>query len=525
MDKNRLALSRQLSETRSGQTREFFEEARALVRGRTDTPFFAEYWLGIPINSFQRRLFAIIDQNDREGKFIQIICPTANQVGKTLADAIIQIKWNFYKKGSLALDGDTFEKTFYQTLNLSPISRQTKICMQYAEQILTNSFSWEQDGKRYVNKCRIKHFIKGKNENLGRLEFANNSAAHFVATSEDQGANIQGAQFGMIAYDECVLSLHLKEELPSKIFSRLAKYGNMLILIASPKAEERNNSQQYFFHLFQEAKRERNDFVPVVGILDENIFIPEKQREMVKKRLASLDPNAYREVVFGEFVSSATRMISPEAIESMWTGKETPDEPRTDRKHIIVADWGFSEQGDKTVFGVFDYTDHPFEYQLRYGYTERGGDPWKLMALLHLLKAQWNARLLMDVNALGGVAMKKMLHELQPMGFQSNGESKVRALADLILLLTEPRENGIAKVGRIKSYYIPELEEELASYQVKDDKIEQDWVMVLAMFANFVKRRLTREGANIGNLSMKARYNSLRSPAGESRRRIMENDD
>ena len=503
-------LSQELTERRSAEVTQFLEESRALVRGREDTVFFAEFWLGIPLNPFQKRLFATIDDNVRAGKFSQIICPTANQVGKTVANAILHIKWNFYKLGAMKLDADSFERTYYQTLNLSPISRQSKVCMQYVEQILTDSFTWEDEmGKRKVNRCRFRNFLVSKNENLGRLEYANNSATHFVSTGEDQGANIQGAQFGMIAYDECVLSMHLKEELPSKILSRLAKYGNLLLLIASPKSEERANSQQYFYHLAQDARAGRSDFIYVSGVLDENIFIPELQRTAVKERLMKLSPNAYREVVNGEFITAGDRLVSAEAIQALWNGREEHAQPQGEHKYLIIADWGFSDQGDKTVFGVFDLTFHPREYELVFGYSERGGDPWKLMAYLTLLKQMWNdAVIMMDVNALGGVAMKKMLHSLRPMGFESTGESKMKALSDLVLLLTEPRQDSTVTVGRLRSYYIPELEEELASYRMKDDKIEQDWVMVIAMFAYYVKHRMASL-IKLPTLTLKSRYNSV----------------
>ena len=504
----------ELGEKRRDELHQFFDEAHALVRGRTDTAFFARYWLGIDINPFQERLFRIIDEKVNSNEMVQAICPTANQVGKTVGNAIIQIKWNFYKLGLQGLSGDSFFSTYYQTLNLSPVLRQSRICMQYVEQLLTNSFSWEAKGRRYVNKCRLQNFLKSKNENLGRLEFANNSACYFISTGEDQGANIQGAQFGAIVYDECVLSQHLKDELPSKIFSRLAKYGNLLLLIASPKSEERNNSQQYFYHLAVDAQRKQSDFIYIHGTFDENQFIPEEQREKVKERLKNLDPKAYREVVMGEFLSSSDRVFPPDAIQSMWNGKKEPSVPVDEGKYLIVIDWGFADQGDKTAIGVFEYTEHPKKYDLRYAYSEKGGDPWRIMAMVVLLRQTWNlARILMDGNSLGGVAMKKMMASLNPMTMESGGgDEKLRSLEDLKLLLTEPSEYGIAKLGRLKSYYLPEIEEEFSSYRLEDKKIEQDWVMVFAMAARFFRHRLPKTTTPI-TINMRSRYQSLHGAA------------
>jgi len=479
------------------------------VKGRYDTVFFAEYWLGLKLNAFQKRFFEKIDEADKKGEFIQIVCPTANQCGKTVALAVLHIKWTFYKKG-MQLDEDSFEKTYYQTLNLSPVIRQTKICMQYVEQILTSTFNWSEGKRSVVNKCRIRNFLKSKNENLGRLEFANNSVSYFVSTGSDQAANISGAQFGMITYDECCLSLHLKDELPSKIFSRLAKYGNLLVLIASPKAEERSNSLQYFYHLTQEAKKGLNDFVYVTGIFDENIFIPEEQREKIKERLKKLDMNAYREVVYGDFISSSTHFFPSNIIEAIWNGKEEPSSPQPNRKYVIIADWGFAEQGDKTVFGVFDYTDSPDLFELVYGYEEKGGDPWRLATQFILLCREWNnARSLVDAGAMGGNIMKKSLRELHPISFYGQ-EQKIKCLEKLFLLLTEPYESVIANIGRIKSYYIANLESELASYKTEDKKLEQDWVMVLVMFSYFIKNYLINTDKKTV-ISIRARYNSLKN--------------
>lgn len=503
-----------MTELRQSELDSVREEAHALVKGRFDTAFFAEYWLGISLNAFQRRLFQKIDEADRKGQFIQIVCPTANQVGKTVGDAIIHIKWNFYKKG-MELDEKTFERTYYQTLNLSPVLQQAKICMQYVEQILTNTFNWtDENRKSKVNKCRLQNFLKSKNENMGRLEYANNAITRFVSTGEDQAANIQGAQFGVITYDECCLSGHLRDELPSKIFSRLTKYGSLLILIASPKSEERSNSQQYFFHLVQDAKKDIGDFLFVSGIFDENVFIPKAQRDKVKERLKNLDENAYREVIYGDFVSSTKHFFSSDVIQAIWTGGDKPSGPVPDRKYVQIIDWGFAEQGDKSVFGIFDFTDHPKNYELVYGYEERGGDPWKLATHALLLKREYNdCKTVMDAGALGGTIMKKTLREINPIGFIGQ-EQKMKSLEKLFMLLTEPNNCGISTIGRIKSYYIPNLETELASYKTDDKKLEQDWVMVFVMFAYFIKNYLVNTDKKTV-ISMRARFNSLHN-AGKS---------
>lgn len=488
----------------------FIEESEALMRGRIDTAFFAEYWLGLKVNRFQRRLFAKIDEQDAQGKLVKGVVPSGNQVGKTAAIAILHIKWAFYKKG-MQLDASSFQTTFYQTLNLSPVLRQSKIAMQYVEQILTSAFAWPEGKKTVLNVCKIKGFYKSKNENLGRIEYSNNAQSTFISTSEDQGANIQGAQFGMITYDECVLSGHLADELPSKILSRLAKYGNLLLLIASPKAEERQNSLQYFYRLSQDAKAGRNEFFYCTGHLDDNEFISEHQREEMKRSLNDLDPSgrAYKEVVLGEFLGSAGALFPPHVINAMWNGKQGNQPAREGRKYLIVADWGFADQGDKTAIGVFDYTDILNDVvELVFRFSKKGGEPWEMATMVTLLKREYNdAKFLMDANSMGGTIMRKMLKDIAPIPFNGIGDDKMRAVAELQSLLTKPVKNGIADIGILKSPHHVDIEEEFANYKLDDKKLEQDWVMVFMMAAHYLKRYL--KAATPATISMRARFNSL----------------
>ena len=94
---------------------------------------------------------------------------------------------------------------------------------------------------------------------------------------------------------------------------------------------------------------------------------------------------------------------------------------------------------------------------------------------------------------------KKMLKELHPHPFQG-GEMKKDGLTALSLMLTFGRKNRIIEsddasdahqqaFGMIKSYYLPELEDELASYKVEDSKLKQNRVMALMMGCHWLWRK------------------------------------
>lgn len=176
------------------QARENLEEI-LLITGEEDPIFFAEVFLGVHLNPFQKRaLLGFCKKKVADGilgYIKQFLWVTANQVGKTVTLAISHIWFNFYKKG---FDGEPklIERARYETLNISPISRQATEALRYVEEILHSQFSWEENGVRYVNKCNIEWFWEGKNETLGRIDFSNSSSFWCLSTAADQGSGLAG---------------------------------------------------------------------------------------------------------------------------------------------------------------------------------------------------------------------------------------------------------------------------------------------------------------------------------------------
>lgn len=458
-----------------------------LAAGEKDPIFFAEEILGLHLNPFQKRSLLALTFHK------QILEETGNQVGKTVELAIDHIWFNFYKKG-FSGEPELIERARYETLNISPVSRQSKECFRYAEEILNSRFSWEEDGKRYINNCKISWFFEGKNETLGRIDFSNNSSFFCLSTGEDKASGLAGKQFALITYDECVQSLHLQEELPARIFSRTAKYSGTIKLISSP--DELAPSQQYWFHLCSTASKEREEgkepeWYLIQGTYDENIFIPEKNRIEYKERLKKLDPLKYKQVILGQFIASAQRMFSPEMIEGLWNGKKEKSPPVPGREYVFVWDWGVSEQGDETVSLGADVTD-PENAEIVYAYSKQGGDPVEMMAMASFLKLEYNdAKVILPAGGMGDEIFRRMLERLKPISFAKENKSNALFFLQLRLRnnirkdLTVSNESAI---GRVKSYYLPKLEAQLSSYKLEDKKIKQDWVMALAMLMWYLEK-------------------------------------
>jgi len=482
-----------------------------LAVAEEDPAFFAIYFLGLHLNPFNIRAFKSLPHNK------QVMWVTANQCGKTVTISASHIWFNFYKKG-FSGDPELIEQARYETLNLSPISRQATEAFRYIDEILHSKFSWEENGKRFINKCRIGWFFEGSNETMGRVDFANSSSCSCLSTSADQGAGLAGKQFAVISYDECVQSHHLEDELGARIFSRTAKYAGWVILISTP--DDMGKSQQYWYHLYSsvlEAKAagEKPEWFLVTGLYDENIFIPEEKRTEFKERLKKLSPAKYAQVVEGKFLAAADRMFPPEVVESLWNGKREPTEPKTiatddgtaGRSYLLSIDWGVADGGDETVMLLADVTDLG-NVEIVKAYAKQGGDPTELMAMATYLRMEYfDCPIVMDVTEMGGTIFKKMMSSFKPVSFGQG--NKQDALFFLQLML---RENlrGVKKqltnekksdTGKLKSYHLPKLERQLATYKLDDKKIKQDWVMALCMLVWYIEKYSKMSKIKVFNLN------------------------
>ena len=486
-----------------------------LLTGEEDPIFFAEYFLGVRLNLFQKRgLLSLCKRRPNLlDRFIkQILWVTANQVGKTVALAISHIWFNFYKKG-FSGDPDLIERARYETLNISPVSRQAIECFRYVEEILHSQFCWEFEGKRDINKCKIGWFWESKNENLGKIDFTNNSSFWCLSTAADKGSGLAGKQFGYISYDECVQSHHLEDELGARIFSRTAKYSGWIVLVATP--DELGKSQQYWYHLYTTAEREQKEgilgeWLLIKGLYDENIFIPEEKRVEFKERLKKSFPQKYLQVVKGMFLDSVDRMFSLKVVEGLWNGKTAPTDAVLGKEYVVIIDWGVADSGDETVIGVGDVTDLE-NVEVVHAWAKQGGDPVELMAMASYLVMTFNdAVLVMDATEMGGTIFKKMMRQFKPIAFGQG--NKPDALVFLQLMLRnnirgkkDLTSAGKSATGKLKSYHLPKLERQLSSYKLDDRKIKQDWVMVLAMLAWYVEKY--RKASKVKTFNLNKFYN------------------
>lgn len=513
-------------------------------KGREDITYFSEHSLGIPLNSFQKRYLGATTTPrailmERLGKtddyiegmlFGKNVVACSNQLGKTVAIAIKHIWFAKYKIG-MQLDENLIDTAYYATLNISPHTRQVRAAYRYIKDILHGEFIIDEEGKKRLNELSptMKGFLVGDNSSLGELRYANGSITYSVPVGQDQASSLAGAQFALITYDECAQSHHLKDELGAKIMSRLIKYGVCLDLVSTPEVDA--PSHQQYLHIFREGQAYRNGWQAFTGKLDENTFIPSKQRERIKNDLKQTDPKRYAQVVAGEFISGGKRFFDSNEIDNIWiTSGKTNIRPG--RKYLLVSDWGMADSGDSSVHGVFDYTDYardPTDLKNKIFLVNheemQGGSPQMQFALLRTLYEQYTAYgddgvtiippiFLMDANSLGGVVIKKLLAQLKPIAFTIEKDVALFQAKRVLSMGREPLESfeGIIEknpnFGQFKSYFIDKLNDQLGLYHIEDKRLKTDFVMMVVMGLSYIVKRFGATTKKVTTIDPLAGYNA-----------------
>lgn len=525
------------------------EMAAAIAKGRNDPVFFGEYFLGLRFHPTQciwlwlttktQIIRAVTLANALKiplpGDLSEllacdfsknILCPS-NRFGKTFVTSVKHVWYNFYKIGAKG-SPEQVRDLRYVTLNISPHSLQVDAAYRYIVDIFQDKCIFTWNGVRMRNNCRIKSFLVDHKQTRREVIFENNASIKGVPTGEDQASSLAGTQFFYISYDEAPQSLHLREELPAKIQSRLIDSGGPLDIIGTPEVDK--PSHAYYQRIAKLGLELKDGFFTLTGRLSDNIFIGEEEKAKTLLAIKQTDPAKYRQVAFGEFITTGSKMFDTVTIERLWWKDADGMLPVgiSGHKYIIGIDWGFSDTGDPTVVYVIDYTEMYKDkkcneagkvyYEVVYSERIKGGSPYEALARVRILQEDFqDALVIHDSSSMGGVIIKKMLRELgirHLYDFTVSRNPKDEMLFILARCLSFGRKrmvNDDGKVidaepnfGKIRSYYIPELEEQLGNYKIDDNKIEQDEVMSFGMAIWYLETKVATHQTKIWDVNMLA---------------------
>lgn len=523
--------------------------AAAIAKGRVDPVYFGEYFLGLQFHAAQKiwlwlttktQIQMAVDLAEAEGIYIpdledllehpflkNILCP-ANRFGKTFITSVKHIWYNFYKIGCTG-PPKFIKDVRYATLNISPHSLQVDAAYRYIVDIFNDKFIFKWNGDTVRNHCRIKSFLVSHKQTRREIHFNNNAYIKGVPTGEDQASSLAGTQFFYISYDEAPQSLHLKKELPAKIQSRLIDSGGPLDIIGTPEVDK--PSHAYYQRIVKQGIELKKGFFTLLGNLKDNIFIGDIARDSVLESIKETDPEKYRQVAFGEFISSGSKLLPLVAIEKLFDESFKLEAGIPGKKYIIGVDWGFSDTGDPTVIYIFDYTalmellasgkkeeENHILYRVVFRESIKGASPYAALAKLKMLQQDFNdAIIIHDSSSMGGVMIKKMLHEMKVRHLYDFSMAKSPKDEMLFLMLRaltfgrkirQTKDGKIEELnpdfGKVRSYYIPDLEEQAGNYRVDDTKLEQDEVMSFGLPIWYCEKKLAGHKTKVFNLNILA---------------------
>lgn len=521
--------------------------AKAIARGRKDPVFFGEYFLGLHFHDRQKIWLWITTQTQiergynlavqiglkipnlkdlLEHNFLKNILAPGNRFGKTFVTSVKHVWYNFYKIGCSG-PPEYIHDIRYSTLNISPHSMQVDAAYRYIVDIFSDKAIYEWEGQKVRNICKIKSFLVDHKQIKREIVFSNNSTIKGVPTGEDQASSLAGTQFFYISYDEAPQSLHLREELPAKIQSRLLDTGGPMDIIGTPEVDK--PSHTYYQRIVKYGLKLKDGFFTMVGGISNNIFIGEKEKNDILESIKQTDKQKYLQVAFGEFISTGAKLFPTPAIEQVWEDYQPIEMGLPGHKYIIGVDWGFADSGDPSVFDVIDITElmnyinkkPPMDgvhYRIAFHESVKGASPYSALARLKIMQMDFNdADVIHDSSSMGGVIISKMLHEMKVRhlhDFSSSKSPKDDMLFYLVLCLTNGRkvrteEDGkITELnphfGKIRSFIIPELEEQMGNYRVEDTKLVQDEVMALGMAIWYCEKKIAKHQTKVFDLNLLA---------------------
>src|SRR6185437_13659115 len=132
-------------------------------KGRTDPIFFIEHFLGMSLNSGQKKYLLqalkAVD-NGNEDLIRRFILTCANRWGKTALIACLQLWYLFYKFGIRTHTPEEWFDIEYRTANIAPFSSLTEPVFIAMKAIMTSTYAIRDKitGIMTTNKCKIEAF-------------------------------------------------------------------------------------------------------------------------------------------------------------------------------------------------------------------------------------------------------------------------------------------------------------------------------------------------------------------------------
>jgi hypothetical protein len=474
---------------------------RAWLRGRTDVPFWSEYFLGIRLNPKQRYFARAATLLDPDGWHIllrNIVVSAGNRAGKTLALAVVILHHCFYKTGLRPADQndrksiDRWNRAPYNWFHLShrqPVARHVyrELCL-----IAAGDHPAQVDKETGISRgCPLTAMFPGiletdavEDKLYEWIKIApafGGAQLHFRNTDEKAKA-ILGLDMNGISEDEAASEPYLDDVHSNVLEARRGTTGGPIYSISTP---DFNDFQ--FPDLWEsgnpEAEERAAKTLSIRMSTRDNVDYGMTQHElddlMAGKPAWWIDQH-----IDGKFVQAQDAYFDASAVMAAFI-HGMPEEQEVKKGHPYVqgCDVGVAKDPSCTII-----LDTKGEVLIGVRISELPS-PAATAAVVNLARAgsllygqgqACRCATILDASGMGGMMFleefQRAVFPTYAFSFSGRADKKIDLLGDLKTML-DNRRLRLPYGGVLWT----KLRRQLLGYRLKDDKIAQDLVMTLAL--------------------------------------------
>lgn len=460
---------------------------------------------------------------DNSDKLVNILRP-GNQWGKTLVLAIKHIyhamtkheleKFNINQDNPKEwLKADYTTLNFGKTYEIAKGVHETIVSLIHGEYALVD----HKTKNMKLNKSRIETaIVKHYDTELPYIIWWN-GAQTLTRSTDDIGSSFKRRRLAFASGDEIGDIPDITSVLNATVLPRVAFYQGRVDLIGTPQDPGEYQDLIDLAEYNMEQHGDKSTYYTQRGTMYEN---PGLSQDYVRQIENTADADLRRRIIYGDFAETGERYFTLNQVQNMvnedlsWREDSGEiEKPQETGKYVEVAD--YASVNDRTVIAVLRWDVTPIRLvHLRFFKGKDVPIPMQYeitREIYHRFKDVCGKfgkmDFIFDAQALGGKIAEEQLRDLHGIPFPGKGispaDAKAQALASLKGLMDEGRHlveiEGVTKDvnsswGGIHIPQVRPLRQELEGYKLKDDKIRNDFVIVLAMGAYFIQKRRPKAG-------------------------------
>lgn len=241
-----------------------------------------------------------------------------------------------------------------------------------------------------------------------RIELENKSSILATATTS---SSARGGSFNIVFLDEfAFVPGNVAEEFFTSVYPTISSGKKTKFIIVSTP-----NGMNLFYHLFDNAEKKKNDFVPLT-VDWRRVPGRDETWEATEKR--NLGRDKFEQEYNVMFLGSANTLISPSVLRILTTeepieirgGLSIFKQPEKDKRYVLCCDTSEGVGKDFSAFSVIDVSQKPYEIVAKFKNANESVLTYPNV-ILSVARKYNMAYVLIEVNDLGNQVANTLFHE------------------------------------------------------------------------------------------------------------------